>query len=90
MINKIDNNNQVPDILKELSANQANSCKTSDNCQADASLQVSYEALIEKAQQAPAEDVDAVARARQLILSGELDSPENIRKAAENIAKTGV
>lgn len=89
MINKI-GNNQVSDILREAPPKQAGSCGVSDNCKADASLQVSHDALIEKAQQAPAEDTDAVTRARQLILSGELDSPENIRKAAENIAKFGV
>ena len=38
----------------------------------------------------PAEDADAVARARQLIAEGQLDSPENIRKAAQNMLEFGV
>ena len=89
MINKI-NNNQVSDILKNLSSKQTSSLGASDSSKADASLQISYDAVIEKAQQAPAENIDAVERARQLIDSGELDSPENIRKAAENMVKFGI
>ncbi len=89
MINKV-NNNPVADLLKEVTAKQADSSGVSKNNTADASLQVSHEAVIEQAQQATAEDAGAVERARQLILSGQLDSPENIRKAAENIVKFGV
>lgn len=89
MINKI-NQNPISEILRGPASKKADACGESDKCTADASLQTSYDTVIEKAQQAPAEDVNAVERARQLILSGELDSPENIRKAAENIAKFGV
>ena len=89
MINKV-NNNPISEILKDLTAKQTDSSGVAKNNTADASLQVSYEAVIEKAQEASAEDTGAVERARRLILSGELDSPENIRKAAENIVKFGV
>ncbi|MHC4552280.1 MAG: hypothetical protein ACYSUT_05880 [Planctomycetota bacterium] len=89
MINKV-NNNQISEILKDLPAKQAGAAQVSSRPKADASLQVSYDGVIEKAQQAPASDVDAVQKARELLLSGELDSPENIRKAAENIAKYGI
>lgn len=89
MINKV-NNNQISEIFKDLPAKQAGASAASSRNKADASLQVSYDAVIEKAQQAPAADVDAVEKARQLLASGQLDSPENIRKAAENIAKYGV
>ena len=89
MIEKI-NNNQIPDILKESSSNQPQVSKDSASNQADASLQVSCESLIEKAKQPPQEDTDTVQRARQLLLSGELDSPQNIRAAAETIAEFGI
>jgi arginine utilization protein RocB len=89
MIDKI-NNNQISNILKDSSSKQSNVSNAEANSQADASLQVSYGSLVEKAKQIPSEDVDAVERARQMLLSGELDSPENIRKAAENIAKFGI
>jgi len=89
MINKI-NNNQIPDLLRDTSARQPKCTQTPAENTADASLQVSYQPLIEKAQQESLQDTEAVERARQLLLSGELDSPENIRKAAENIITFGV
>ncbi len=89
MIERI-NNNQVPDIFKEFSAKQPRSSGGSANKQVDASLQVTYDSLIEKAQQIPSEDPNAVQRARQILLSGQLDSPENIRAAAENIVRFGI
>jgi hypothetical protein len=84
MIEEI-NNNQVPDILKESSAMQPNSSNTPANDQIDASLQVSYDSLIEQAAQIPPEDISVVQRAHQLLSSGQLESPENIRAAAEII-----
>ena len=89
MIEKI-NNNQVSDVLKESSSKQPASSGTSANNQTDASLQITYDSLIEKAKQPPKEDTDAVQRARQLLLSGRLESLENIRAAAEKIIKFGI
>ncbi len=89
MIEKIENN-QVPDILKELSSKPSESSKGSSNNLTDASLQISNNALIEQAKQVPTEDANKVQQARQLLLSGKLDTPENIRAAAESIVKFGV
>ena len=89
MIEKI-NNNQIPDILKESSAIQPSPSNDSAKTGIDALLQVSYDSLIEQAKQPPQEDADAVQRAHQLLLSGQLDNPENIRAAAEAIVKFGV
>ncbi len=89
MIEKI-NNNQVPDILKKSSSRQPEPSRGPADNQVDASLQVTYDSLIEKAKEIPREDVGAVERARRLLLSGQLESPENIRAAAENIAKFGI
>lgn len=89
MIEKI-NNNQVPDILKESSARQPDSSGFTAGNETDASLQVDYEALLEKAKQLPEEDTDAVQRAQELLLSGQLDSLQNIRAAAEAIVKFGI
>ena len=89
MLEKI-NNNQIPNILKESSSKQVESSTGPASNQEDASLQVNYESLIEKAKQPPQEDTDAVQQARQLLLSGQLDSPENIRAAAENIITFGI
>jgi hypothetical protein len=88
LIEKI-KNNQISNILKE-SSKQLDSSKSSENTQADALLQVSHDSLIEQAKQVPSEDENAVQKARQLLLSGQLDTPENIRAAAEAIVKFGI
>ena len=85
MIEKI-NNNQISDILKDSSSKQPQETTGP----ASDSLQVDCEALIEKAVQLPENDANAVQRAQQLLLSGQLDSPQNIRAAAEKILKLGI
>jgi hypothetical protein len=89
MLEKIDNN-QVPGILKESSSKQPDPSRVPASNKADASLQVSYDSLIEQAKQIPSEDASIVLQAQQLLLSGQLENPENIRAAAENIAKFGI
>jgi hypothetical protein len=56
----------------------------------DASLQVNYDSLIEQAKQIPPEDANVVQQAKELLSSGQLDNPENIRAAAETIVKFGI
>ncbi len=89
MIEKIENN-QVPDILKESSPMQSSPSNIPAKTGLDASLQVSYDSLIEQAKQIPPEDTSVVQRARELLLSSQLDNPENIRAAAEAILKFGI
>jgi len=89
MLEKIDNN-QVPGILKESSSKQTDPSKVPASNEGDASLQVSYDSLIEQAKQIPPEDASTVQKARQLLLSGQLDNPDNIRAAAEDIVKRGI
>lgn len=86
MLEKIDNN-QVPGILKEPSSKQPDPSKAPASNNGDASLQVNYDSLIEQAKQIPQDDASIVQRARQLLLSGQLENPENVREAAENIAE---
>lgn len=89
MIERVDNN-QVPDVLKESSGLQSSPSDISANTGVDASLQVSYGSLIEQAKQLPPEDTSVVQQARELLSSGQLDSPQNIRKAAEAIITFGI
>ncbi len=89
MIEKVDNN-QISGVLKESASKQPDLSKSSESSQTDASLQISHDSLIEKINQLPKEDADAVQKARQLLLSGQLDNPENIRAAAEAIIKYGL
>jgi len=55
----------------------------------DATLQVHFGDLIRQALQTPTTETDAVQKARELLQSGRLTSPENIRQAAESIVTLG-
>jgi len=80
MIGKIDAN-QIP-LDPGSSPGQPNTAGPLPENNADVSVQVNYAFLIEKALQQPETDAQAIQQARNLILSGQLDSPENIRSAA--------
>jgi len=88
MIEKIDTN-QIQDPLGKSSSKQPN-CHRVFPDSGDVSLQVNYASLINKATQIPQADTKAVQQARQVLLSGQLESPENIRAAAENIVNFGI
>jgi hypothetical protein len=76
--------------LKESSAMQSSPSNIPAKIGLDASLQVSYDSLIEQAKQIPPEDASIVQQARELLSSGQLDNTENIRAAAEAIVKFGI
>ncbi len=82
--------NQIQGFLEKPSLSQPGSAKALPNNDADASLQVDFASLIDQANQTPQEDTEAVQRAQELLLSGQLDSPENIQAAAENIINFGI
>jgi len=56
----------------------------------DATLQVDFADMVNQAMQATETDTDAVAKARELLQSGQLTNPENIRSAAENLLTFGI
>jgi hypothetical protein len=92
MIDKI-NINQIPDPRlagNGSSADQPNRTKSVANDKADATLQIDYARLIEQALQSRQTETDAVQKAKELLQSGQLDNPANIREAAANIIKFGV
>ena len=88
MIEKIDTNQ--PLIKSGASSEQPDPAKAFPNNSADVSLQVDYASFINKATQIPQTDTKAVQRAQELLLSGQLESPENVQAAAENIAEFGI
>jgi len=88
MIEKINNNN-IQNILGLTSPMQSGPA-AAPNKNEDASLQVDYAAIIDKAVQAQQTDAEAVQRAKELLMSGRLESLQNIRSAAENILELGV
>ncbi|MHC4757454.1 MAG: hypothetical protein ACYTE8_02245 [Planctomycetota bacterium] len=87
MIGKIDNN-QIQDIT-EKGLPKSNTSKSEQTDQPDASLQIDYASLINKAL-SPDDDSLAVQDTKQLIEAGQLDNPQNIRIAAENIITFGI
>lgn len=89
MIEKIDTN-QIPEPVDKLSPKQPGSAGVAPKNETDASLQVNYASLIDQATQPLQTDTQVLQQARELLLSGQLESPENIRQAAENIVKFGI
>jgi hypothetical protein len=89
MIDKIGTNNQ-PLVESGLSAAQPNNPRAARGSDVDVSVQVNYASLVEKAMQPPKTDDQRVQQARELLLSGKLQSKRNIRKAAENILRYGI
>ena len=89
MIEKVDNN-QIQNFLeKPLSRLSSPKPAVSSN-DADVSVQVDYASFIDAAMQTPNTDSQAIEKARQLLLSGQLESPENIKQAAESIITFGI
>jgi len=89
MIEKIDTN-KIQDFVEKPSPNQPNPAGHLPNKDGDVSVQVDYASLIDKAIEMPQTDTGAVQRARELLQSGQLETHENIREAAENIVKFGI
>jgi hypothetical protein len=89
MIEKI-NTNQIPDYMDKSASKQPNTTGAAPDVDADLSVDVNYASLISKATQVPETDNQIVQRAKELLKSGELDNPENIKQAAENIVTYGI
>ena len=89
MIDKI-NINQISDHFDGSSAGGQNRSKAVAGNKADATLQIDYARLMEQALNSQPTDTDAVQKAKELLQSGQLDNPANIKEAAANILKFGV
>ena len=89
MIEKVDNN-QIQNFLEKPSSRLPSSKPAVSGNDADVSVQVDYASFIDTAMQTPKTDSQVIEKARQLLLSGQLESPENIKQAAENIITFGI
>lgn len=87
MIDKIELNQ--PLVESGISAKHPNNNASMDN-NTDVSMHVDYACFINMAMQLPQSDPRQVENAREALISGQLDTPENIYEAAENIAKYGI
>ncbi|MHC4430256.1 MAG: hypothetical protein ACYS14_02335 [Planctomycetota bacterium] len=88
MIDKLVTNQSM--IESSVPSGQSKPAKPVPNNDADVSVQVNYAAMIDEAVQEPKDDAQRIERARELLRSGQLDSPENIREAADKIATYGI
>ena len=86
MIDKI-NTSHLQDALANAVAKQTRNTDQDPGRTADASLQADYTALIKEASTVWNQDEVRLQKAKELLNSGQLDSPENIRQAAQNIAQ---
>jgi hypothetical protein len=89
MIEKVDTN-QIQGFLEKSSSRQPNSKAALPDNDMGASIQVDYASFIDRAMQTPKTDSKAIERARGLLLSGELESLKNIKRAAKNIVTYGI
>ncbi|MBN1359538.1 MAG: hypothetical protein JW993_03050 [Sedimentisphaerales bacterium] len=89
MIDNI-NANQVGHILGKTSLSNPDATNRRVQDDTDATLHVSFADLINQAKEPPTADAAAVAEAKELLLSGELTSLENIHSAAKNMLQFGV
>ena len=83
------NSSQNENLLKSLLPKQLNGEAVSDTT-GDASLQVDWASLINQAVEVDDDDAEAVQRAQELLLSGQLEDEVNIDEASENILTLGV
>ena len=88
MIDKIDINS-IPELPSKPITQQTEANATTSSTD-DATLEVNYDSLIEKAMEIPESDATEVEKAKELIASGELESMDNIRAAAKDIIDLGV
>ena len=88
MIEKLNNN--IQNFLPQISDKNQNRQTAQPAENADASLEVNYKSLIEKAVNSANNDREKIKKAKKMMLSGQLDSIENIREAAENIVGFGI
>ncbi len=89
MIEKLDTN-QIHGFLEKSSSRQPNSTAALPDNNMSASIQVDYASFIDRAMQTPKTDSKAIERARGLLLSGQLESLKNIKRAAKNIVTYGI
>lgn len=88
MIDKVEIHQSLLDSAASTKPSNAGPAHTDNNT--DVSVQVDNANLINKALQIPDSDPLQVERARELLLSGRLESPENFLEAAQNLYDFGV
>ncbi len=89
MIENIQNNH----VAQRMGMNPASHADTANRTPADdsdATLQVNFADMVNKAMQVDEMGTDAVEKAKELLRSNRLTTTENIRSAAENMLTFGI
>lgn len=91
MINNIDTS-QMQHIPGKPPFQQPDPAKTPSVDNAEVSIQLGFDSLVQQTMEISEAkaDADAVQEARRLLQSGRLDTPQNVRAAAEDILKFGI
>jgi hypothetical protein len=84
------NTNSVGHLIGQSSFAASDPVAARPTNDADAALHVSFDDLINKAKAPDPAEATAVEEARQLLISGQLTSPQNIQSAAQNILRFGI
>jgi hypothetical protein len=82
--------NQMGQLVGKTPLPQSDPANTRAQTDPDVALQVDFADLIDRARQATEADADTLEKARELLLTGELTSPENARAAAAKILTLGI
>ena len=83
-------NTSQPLFDSGMPAGQPKSARAFPDKDKDVSVHVNYASLIEKAVKQPEKDAQRIQKAKELLRSGQLESKERIKEAAENIYKYGI
>ena len=89
MIDRIDAN-QIRDTLEKSAALLPDASTPRVDNKTDASLQTDFASLIENAVQSPQTDEQAVQHAKELLASGQLETPESYIDAAMRMIDLGI
>ncbi len=84
------NSNHVAHMMGMNSTPQGNGTSRTTAAKPDAMLQVNFADMVNQALRTSEIDANAVEKARELIQSGRLTTPENIQSAAENLLDFGI
>ena len=80
----------MQNFMEKPGIQKPNGEKVCRNDEASVSLHTQYTLLLDKAIEIPPDDPKTIEMVRELLLQGRLESPENIRAAAENIITFGI
>jgi hypothetical protein len=84
------NGRAAQEILPKLTPRNGQEAAAPSQAPVDATLQIQYAPLVNQAIQGSESDCEAVQRAQALLASGQLDSVEAIRAAAQDLVDFGI